>query len=206
MRLLKSCGVAFAAGMTLVVALGATAATAAPVPCKPGQATKGCTRAWVSAGCNQFKPLVKSTLGIAPTSATRYKTPSGLSCGFKVPGLDDFGFIFAPSGATATIFASIEAAQQAHIVGCQAAANPFDSSTQTPAATPKRLPGVGDQAFVYFPCPGGFIAYENNGDQQVITNIPSAYVRRGSTAYSAAAGLSAAQLSAFMKLLVATYR
>jgi hypothetical protein len=58
---------------------------------------------------------------------------------------------------------------------------------------------------VYYPCPGGFVAYENGVIQDVITNIPAAYVRRGGTAYSAAAGFSAAQLSAFMKQLVATY-
>ena len=201
--------VAFAAAFIVVAALGgqASAATAAgPSPCKAGQATHGCTRAWVSAGCNQFKSLVKATLGIEPTAATRHKTPGGptaLSCGFTLPGSDEFAFIFAPSGATPAIFAGVEAAQPNHVVGCQAAADPFDASTQTPAALPTRLP-VGDQAFVYYPCPGGYIAYENNGDQQVITNIPMAYVRRGATAYSAA-GFSVAKLSAFMKQLVAAY-
>ena len=173
--------VAFAAAFIVVAALGgqASAATAAgPSPCKAGQATHGCTRAWVSAGCNQFKSLVKATLGIEPTAATRHKTPGGptaLSCGFTLPGSDEFAFIFAPSGATPAIFAGVEAAQPNHVVGCQAAADPFDAST-----------------------------YENNGDQQVITNIPMAYVRRGATAYSAA-GFSVAKLSAFMKQLVAAY-
>lgn len=210
MSSLKGKTVALAAAFIVVAALGgqASAATAAgPLPCKPGQATHGCTRAWVLAGCNQFKPLVQAALGIAPTAATRYKVPGGpteLSCGFTMPGAEEFSFMFVPGGATTASFAKIEAAQQAHIVGCQAAADPFDASTQTPAALPNHVP-IGDQAFVYYPCPGGFVAYENGVIQDVISNIPAAYVRRGGTAYSAAAGFSATQLSAFMKQLVATY-
>jgi hypothetical protein len=200
---------AFAAAFIVVGTFGATA-SAAPqglAPCKPGEATSGCTRVWVSAGCDQFKSLVKSTLGVAPTSATRSKrgSPRDLICGFKLPGGEDFAFIFASSGATAAIFASVKAAQPAHIVGCQAAADPFDSSTQTKAAPPKALSGVGDQAFIYYPCPGGFVAYENSGDQQVLTNVPSSYARRGATSYSAT-GANAAQLSAFLRQLLATYR
>jgi hypothetical protein len=208
MRLFNGKAVAYAAAIVAVCAFGATAsaATLGAVPCKPGEATSGCTRAWVSAGCDQFKALVKSTLGVAATSATRSKrgSPRDLICEFKLPGADDFGFVFASSGASAAIFASIKAAQPAHIVGCQAAADPFDASTQTKAAPPKTLSGVGDQAFVYYPCPGGFVAYENSGDQQVITNIPSAYARRGATSYSAAWS-NASQLAAFMRQLLATY-
>jgi hypothetical protein len=209
MRLFTGKAVAFAAAIVVVCAFGATA-SAAPqglAPCKAGQATSGCTRAWVSAGCDQFKSLVKATLGVAPTSATRSMRggPLHLICGFKLPGNEDFSFIFASSGATAAIFAAQKAGQQDHIVGCQAAADPFDSSTQTKAAPPKALSGVGDQAFVYYPCPGGFVAYENSGDQQVLTNVPSAYARRGATSYTAT-GANAAQLAAFMRQLLATYR
>ncbi|MCU1677343.1 MAG: hypothetical protein JWM93_2101 [Frankiales bacterium] len=208
MRSFTGKAVAFAAAIVVVCAFGA-AASAAPqglAPCKAGAATSGCTRAWVSAGCDQFKSLVKATLGAAPTSATRSRrgSPRDLICGFKLPGDEDFAFIFASSGATAAVFASVKAAQPAHIVGCQAAADPFDASTQTKAALPKALSGIGDQAFVYYPCPGGFVAYENSGDQQVLTNVPSAYARRGATSYSAT-GANAAQLSAFMRQLLATY-
>jgi hypothetical protein len=209
MRLFNGKAVACAAAFIVVGTFGVTASAALQgvAPCKAGQATGGCARAWVSAGCNQFKPLVKSALGVTPTGATRSKkgSPRDLICGFTLPGDDDFSFIFASSGATAGIFASVEAAQQNHIVGCQAAADPFDSSTQTKAAPPRALSGIGDQAFVYYPCPGGFVAYENSGDQQVLTNVPIAYARRGATSYTAT-GANVARLSAFMRELLATYR
>jgi hypothetical protein len=203
---------AFAAGLALVAALGGvgTASAASAAACKAGKASTAaapCTRAWVAAGCNQFVPLVKSAFAASVTAPVRFKTPGGptvLNCGFTVDGAKNaFGFLFVPRGATPAIFAGVQAGEQMHIVGCQAT-QVWDAATQTPAAAAKPLPGVGDQSFVHYACPGGFVAYENSGDQQVLTNIASAYVRRGATAYTSGSA-NVAALKVFMKQLVARY-
>jgi hypothetical protein len=191
-----------------LIAIGATSAAAARntvKPCEAGQATKGCTRTWVAPGCNQFVPLVTAALHVGSATATRYRGrvgPLDLSCGFAIPGNDTtLTLLFAHTGATTTTFANIKLAYQHGVTGC-VATEAADPATQGAAATPNALPKLGDQAFVYDPCPGG--GFVVNQDQ-VLTSTPAVYVRRGATAYNST-WPNASQLEVFVKSVVAKYR
>ncbi|HVS84723.1 MAG TPA: hypothetical protein VHD91_03755 [Gaiellaceae bacterium] len=162
-----------------------------------------CTRAWMTAGCASFLPLVHSTFGASLSLAPKQsKVRGALTCDYdRGATVDAFGFAFVPKGVTAAIFQSLFADAAQGWTACQAGA---DASTQTPLALPTLVPGLGTQAYEYDPCPGSAVV--SDPSEPTTPDFAVGLVRVGATDYSGGgAGITLTQLNAFWRRLIVKY-
>jgi hypothetical protein len=201
--LVKGSAVVLVVAACLVASASASAARPTPA-CKAGQASSSrCSRTFVAKGCAQFLPLVHKHFGATATVTTQRTRGSGtvsVSCGVGATT----SFAFVDRGQTHATFLNVERQQTSSFVGCVASG----STTVTPFAPPKRLSGLGTEAFESYPCPGGSFAdvsYDGGaGDPAVPDPGPIVFARVGATDYQ---GMSqdAAPLIAFLKAFEVKY-
>jgi hypothetical protein len=222
---LRRGALAIAGALVCLLVLGvgvSVASSSAKKPakaCTASQATKtnGCTRAWVTAGCKQFVPLVKSVYGVsvtaAPSKVPGRKGVGSLLCAFQPAGAgadESFEFWFF-NGAHQTNWAQFKANmdETGHVTGCVPTAT-SDPATATARATAQPIAGLGSEAIAVDICPGGGYSVWSGNSVASGPSAPAvidqlAYTQRRVNGTPTGPASSTAKDVAFMRQLVKRY-